>query len=394
MRVRASQQHLGKSKTLVWTGIGALLFLLLSFTFTYFIRRKSASTSIPAISLVSSERSSLWERFQCSNQSFYWAQIETDSRLPLNSISRPIQALQSHDNVDPSQYTVGVIIPFRNRTSTLIELHSKLTSFIEKQNVSYKIIVVNQSDSFRFNRGALINVGVRIAMAYGCDYFSVQDVDLLPVHPAVSFRYPKGDMYVMSPREYHPTYRNWKPFFGGNFAMRFSSFLKLNGFSNSYWAWGGEDDDMKTRVLSAMRNGSGFTVWRPIQAKYLPEGTKFFKHYHGKELERDKKVYFGKITHDPDDGYSQSNFACSNVYVLNEEGVSALHTLVVDIALYCDVDAQPWCSDENVVEWNSLSEEEKKKVKRRKRRQLKEKTRLKRERERQERTDRVASSER
>ena len=38
--------------------------------------------------------------------------------------------------------------------------------------------------------------------------------------------------------------------FGGVVAVATDTFRSLNGFSNQYWGWGGEDDDMYVRSVS------------------------------------------------------------------------------------------------------------------------------------------------
>ena len=37
-------------------------------------------------------------------------------------------------------------------------------------------------------------------------------------------------------------------YFGGVSAMSKEQFLRVNGFSNKFWGWGGEDDDMYNRI--------------------------------------------------------------------------------------------------------------------------------------------------
>ena len=39
-------------------------------------------------------------------------------------------------------------------------------------------------------------------------------------------------------------------FFGAVTAFAASDFQRINGFSNSFWGWGGEDDQLYMRVLS------------------------------------------------------------------------------------------------------------------------------------------------
>lgn len=38
-------------------------------------------------------------------------------------------------------------------------------------------------------------------------------------------------------------------YFGGVSCMTTSDFIRINGFSNSYWGWGAEDDDLYRRTV-------------------------------------------------------------------------------------------------------------------------------------------------
>lgn len=53
--------------------------------------------------------------------------------------------------------------------------------------------------------------------------------------------------------------------FGGVIGMSRSHFQLVNGFSNMFWGWGGEDDDMASRVKAHDLN---ITRYRPNVARY------------------------------------------------------------------------------------------------------------------------------
>lgn len=46
----------------------------------------------------------------------------------------------------------------------------------------------------------------------------------------------------------HFTFRPFATSFGGVGAMTKDQFYAVNGFSNSFWGWGGEDDEMYNRI--------------------------------------------------------------------------------------------------------------------------------------------------
>nr|XP_022316858.1 beta-1,4-galactosyltransferase 4-like [Crassostrea virginica] len=91
-----------------------------------------------------------------------------------------------------------------------------------------------QSKGFEFNRGFLFNVGFKEAIKdsdYEC--FILHDVDLLPENDYNTYTYN-----VL----YHS-------FFGGVCAMTRDQYEAINGFSNEFFGWGGEDDDLYNRVI-------------------------------------------------------------------------------------------------------------------------------------------------
>jgi xylosylprotein 4-beta-galactosyltransferase len=80
--------------------------------------------------------------------------------------------------------------------------------FLQNQSVAHKYLILNQTDSFRFNRAALINVGWYEADRLGCDYLVMHDVDIVPLNPALSYRFPgQGTVRHISAGKYHPIKR-------------------------------------------------------------------------------------------------------------------------------------------------------------------------------------------
>jgi hypothetical protein len=54
-------------------------------------------------------------------------------------------------------------------------------------------------------------------------------------------------------------------YFGGIAALRREHYEKINGLSNQFWGWGGEDDDMYKRIIN---NGMKITRYNAEIARY------------------------------------------------------------------------------------------------------------------------------
>ncbi|KHJ77365.1 N-acetyllactosaminide 3-alpha-galactosyltransferase, partial [Oesophagostomum dentatum] len=95
--------------------------------------------------------------------------------------------------------------PFRNRDAELRQFAPFLSKFLRQQMVDHDIFVMNQTDEYRFNRASLINVGWLESDRVGCDYMVMHDVDLLPLNPQISYRFPgEGTVRHISAPQYHP----------------------------------------------------------------------------------------------------------------------------------------------------------------------------------------------
>jgi len=138
---------------------------------------------------------------------------------------------------------LGVIVPYRKRPGHLRKFQQSIESYLKDQD--YELIVVEQADDLPFNRGKLLNIGFEYAVRKQCDYVVFHDVDMLPID--VDYSYSDVPIHLAngftnSDREIFDTY------FGGVTLFPIDLFKKVNGYSNEYWGWGFEDDDLLMRL--------------------------------------------------------------------------------------------------------------------------------------------------
>lgn len=136
-------------------------------------------------------------------------------------------------------HKVGIIIPFRNRWEQLETFYKHTIPYLGGTGIQYRIITVEQDDAKEFNRGMLCNIGFKEAVKLHCDYVVFHDVDMLPID--VDYSYSDTPIHLASDQLPFDTY------FGGITLFPVESFKKINGFSNQYWGWGFEDDDLRRR---------------------------------------------------------------------------------------------------------------------------------------------------
>ncbi|XP_050546198.1 beta-1,4-N-acetylgalactosaminyltransferase bre-4-like [Daktulosphaira vitifoliae] len=148
-----------------------------------------------------------------------------------------------------SQHHTAIIVCYRNRTEQLKIFLYHIHSFLQKQNLHYEIFVVEQTFDTEFNRGKLFNVGFHEVIKHssaGC--FIFHDVDLLPENINNIYGCTSCPRHMSSSINIFNYTLPYYTIFGGAIALTRKQYKDINGFSNVFYGWGGEDDDIFNRV--------------------------------------------------------------------------------------------------------------------------------------------------
>ncbi|XP_045522323.1 beta-1,4-N-acetylgalactosaminyltransferase bre-4-like [Pieris brassicae] len=150
-----------------------------------------------------------------------------------------------------ARHKVAIIVPYRDRQQHLAIFLNHMHPFLMKQQIEYGIFIVEQEGSSDFNRAKLMNVGFAESQkqkAGGWQCFIFHDIDLLPLDSRNLYSCPKQPRHMSASIDKLHFKLPYEDIFGGVSAMTLEQFTKVNGFSNKYWGWGGEDDDMFYRI--------------------------------------------------------------------------------------------------------------------------------------------------
>ncbi|NWI64616.1 B4GT3 galactosyltransferase, partial [Todus mexicanus] len=148
-----------------------------------------------------------------------------------------------------ARYKSAILVAYRNQEKYLHHLLYYIHPFLQRQQLSYSIYLIQQVGNGTFNRAKLLNVGVREALKdEDWDCLLLHDVNLVPENDYNLYicdeYYPKHMASAMDKFQYTLPY---KSFFGGVSALTPEHYMKMNGFPNTYWDSGGENDDIATR---------------------------------------------------------------------------------------------------------------------------------------------------
>lgn len=218
--------------------------------------------------------------------------LSFESSLKLTDVENE-NKLVSKGEFQPSDCTarqsVAILIPHRSREKHLLYLLHHLHPFLQRQQLHYAIYVIQQAGDATFNRAKLLNVGYLEALKdFSWECFIFHDVDLVPENDHNLYFCDKQPKHLVVGRNATGYRLRYKGYFGGVTAMTKEQFHQVNGFSNTYWGWGGEDDDLRIRVeLQKMK------ILRPPAdiARYTMV---FHKRDSGNQINKDRMRLLGR----------------------------------------------------------------------------------------------------
>jgi hypothetical protein len=168
-----------------------------------------------------------------------------------------------------------LIIPYREQLEQ--KRGEQLDMFIKhmkRWHSDWPILIVEQHDDKKFNRGALLNIGTRYAQKMGAQYVIFHDVDLIPLAPLVPYyeAFPEKPLHIGT--AYKGKYTG-PGFIGQVLSMSLKDVKKTNGYP-SFWGWGGEDDALRNRLkkkgiqILQPDLSTGFKVLEHLDTRKIP----------------------------------------------------------------------------------------------------------------------------
>lgn len=155
---------------------------------------------------------------------------------------------------------MNLIIPYRNRKAHLAQ-------FMNHYRGEFDIYIVEQADDKPFNRARLLNIG--FIESDITEHYIFHDVDMIAVDKSI---YAPAEVAHLAGRASQFNYKDpyiamgiQGKYFGGVNLFSHDAFIKCDGYSNEFWGWGSEDDEMYNQVVK-----SGFEVeFRPGRFRCL-----------------------------------------------------------------------------------------------------------------------------
>ncbi|CAM4782791.1 unnamed protein product [Rotaria magnacalcarata] len=143
---------------------------------------------------------------------------------------------------------------YYNAKTFLLNIHA----FLRRQQLTYTVMFIEQVAPVtpRFNKGRLYNTAINYLekQSLNITCLILHDVDLIPEDDGNYYtcerNHPKHTTIRVRKLNDTRGYTRYYEFLvGGVLLLTFDMYKQFNGFSNLYWGWGGEDDDLALRFI-------------------------------------------------------------------------------------------------------------------------------------------------
>uniref|UniRef100_A0A915M8N5 Uncharacterized protein n=1 Tax=Meloidogyne javanica TaxID=6303 RepID=A0A915M8N5_MELJA len=163
-----------------------------------------------------------------------------------------------------SRQKVAIVVPYRNR-----EPH--LRTFLHNIHRSRYVFRIRTIMPDRI-RSIMLDLSCPALRVYPFDCIIFNDVDTYPENDNLLYRCSTNPKYTKHLSVYleRGGYKElYADFVGGVLALTVDQLRRINGYSNDFWGWGGEDDDFNTRVklanMSFQRNKTEISRFRTFK---------------------------------------------------------------------------------------------------------------------------------
>ena len=146
--------------------------------------------------------------------------------------------------MDQQPHKLAVIVPYRDREENLQIFIPSIKVYLDSQKIAHTIYVIEQEEGETFHRGLIKNIGYLEADS-SHDYFVFHDVDMIPKE--TDYGYEENPTHLAVSVSQFGGGLPYEGFFGGVVLFNRATYKTINGYSNGYVGWGGEDDDLLYR---------------------------------------------------------------------------------------------------------------------------------------------------
>jgi len=161
---------------------------------------------------------------------------------------------------------VVIIVPIMDRSIQLRRFLEHLCEFWASQRAPLNIVAVEQRANMSFSRSWLFNVGFHYTtlMNISAQCIALHDVDHLPM-PGVVYDNCTVPIHLSSESEQFDWGVPYNSFSGGVFLASPHDWKQINGMSNEFRGWGGEDDELFYRFRRAGLTDGPLRPFRPMR---------------------------------------------------------------------------------------------------------------------------------